>query len=269
MDIDNIRQAIGSVRSFYEEQGIFMKQFGYGERPAMVIIDMAYGWTDPEYATGSARLDEAVEGIQSLLPVARAKHIPIIYTTYPPPRGEEEPMHTTDGAKQQYRVWDPHACEIDHRLAPLPADLIIYKENASAFFNTALITYLTEHHIDTSSSPAVPPAPASGQPLRMPVPIASKPSCPESAFRIAPRPHTSGTSSTSTPSSATSSAATMSSPTSRAFPTGPKASEFPRNRLFCLHLFRFYLDSVSLSLSKPPSARENAFVFFVYFVVIL
>ena len=58
-------------------------------------------------------------------------------------------MHTTDGAKEQYRAWDAHACEIDHRLTPLPADLIIYKENASAFFNTPLITYLTERRIDT------------------------------------------------------------------------------------------------------------------------
>ncbi|MBK35463.1 MAG: isochorismatase [Gemmatimonadetes bacterium] len=149
MDMDSIQRAIDSVRSFYEEQGIFMKRFGYGERPAMVIIDMAYGWTDPEYATGSARLDDAVEGIQALLPVARAKHVPIIYTTYPKPRGEEEPMHTSNDAKAQFRVWDAHACEIDHRLTPLPADLIIYKENASAFFNTPLITYLTERKIDT------------------------------------------------------------------------------------------------------------------------
>ena len=87
MDMEKVVEAIGSVRSFYEEQGIFMKKFGYGERPAMVIIDMAYGWTNPEYATGSARLDDAVEGIQSLLPVARAKHIPIIYTTYPATSG--------------------------------------------------------------------------------------------------------------------------------------------------------------------------------------
>ena len=29
---------------------------------------MAYGWTDPAYAPGSARLDEEVAGIQRLLP---------------------------------------------------------------------------------------------------------------------------------------------------------------------------------------------------------
>ena len=71
MDMDSIQRAIDSVRSFYEEQGIFMKRFGYGERPAMVIIDMAYGWTDPEYATGSARLDDAVEAVPARLPGAR------------------------------------------------------------------------------------------------------------------------------------------------------------------------------------------------------
>lgn len=48
-------------------------------------------------------------------------------------------MHTTDGAKQQFQNWDAHAYEIDYRLSPLPADLIICKENASAFFNTHLI----------------------------------------------------------------------------------------------------------------------------------
>jgi len=144
-----IKQAIQSVRDFYEQQGIFMKQFGYGKSPALLIIDMAYGWTDPEYATGSQRLDEAIVGINRLLPVCRKKRIPVIYTTYPEPRNDEEPMHSTDKAKTRYAPWDAHACKIDDRLAPDPDDLIIYKENASAFFGTSLATYLIDTHIDT------------------------------------------------------------------------------------------------------------------------
>jgi maleamate amidohydrolase len=149
MDNEAIKQAIQSVRTFYEEQGIFMKQFGYGERPALLIIDMAYGWTDPEYATGSQRLDEAIVGINRLLPVCRDKEIPIIYTTYPAPRNNEEPMHSTDDAKSRFTPWDRQACQIDDRLAPHPADLIIYKENASAFFGTSLATYLIDNNVDT------------------------------------------------------------------------------------------------------------------------
>jgi len=41
------RAAIESVRAYYQAQGIFMKRFGFGKRPALLIIDMAYGWTDP------------------------------------------------------------------------------------------------------------------------------------------------------------------------------------------------------------------------------
>jgi len=149
MNDQAIKQAIQSVRDFYEQQGIFMKQFGYGRRPALLIIDMAYGWTDPEYATGSQRLDKAIVGINRLLPVCRKKQLPIIYTTYPAPRNNEEPMHSSDEAKTRYVPWDAHACEIDDRLAPHPEDLIIYKENASAFFGTSLATYLIDNRIDT------------------------------------------------------------------------------------------------------------------------
>jgi nicotinamidase-related amidase len=149
MDMDKIREAIASVQTFYETQGIFLKTFGFGKRPALIIIDMAYGWTDTVYATASDRLNEAVEGIQRLLPVCREKRVPVIYTTYPAPIDEEEPMHSTDEAKQHFRPWDAHACEIDHRLKPTKEDLILYKENASAFFGTSLVTHLINRGVDT------------------------------------------------------------------------------------------------------------------------
>lgn len=149
MDMERVQEAIESVRTFYETQGIFMRKFGFGKRPALIIIDMAYGWTDPAYATGTQRLDEAVEGIQQLLPTCREKNVPIIYTTYPAPIDEEEPMYSTNEAKQRFRPWDAHACEIDPRLKPEKGDLILYKENASAFFGTALTTHLIHNNIDT------------------------------------------------------------------------------------------------------------------------
>ena len=64
MNEESIKQVIESVRTHYEEQGIFMRKFGYGKSPALLIIDMAYGWTAPEYATGSRRLDETIVMIE-------------------------------------------------------------------------------------------------------------------------------------------------------------------------------------------------------------
>ncbi|GAI45143.1 unnamed protein product, partial [marine sediment metagenome] len=38
-----VQEAIQSVRDYYNERGIFQKKWGFGRKPALVIIDMAYG----------------------------------------------------------------------------------------------------------------------------------------------------------------------------------------------------------------------------------
>ena len=59
-------------------------------------------------------------------------------------------MHTRDDTTgSAYRAWDERACQIDARLAPEPVDLIIEKENASAFFGTHLAPWLVQHRVDT------------------------------------------------------------------------------------------------------------------------
>ena len=142
------RHAVGSVRRYYHERGIFLRGWGFGQRPALVVIDMAYGWTDPDYATGSRRLDEAVEGICRLLPICREKGVPVVYTTSPfRPHEEDDPMHRRQDPA--HRPWDARACEIDARLSPLSGELVIRKENASAFFGTHLAPLLVQHGVDT------------------------------------------------------------------------------------------------------------------------
>jgi maleamate amidohydrolase len=110
---------------------------------------MAYGWTDPAYASGSARLDEAVQGIQQLLPICRAKQIPIIYTTPNFRPGKPDSHLTQQEGTTRFRPWDARACEIDERLKPIPGELIIVKDHASAFFGTYLAPHLIEQQIDT------------------------------------------------------------------------------------------------------------------------
>src|SRR5438552_13117271 len=81
--LETLRAAMTEVDAYYKERGSFQGKFGFGVSPALVVIDMAYGWTDPAYAGGSARLDTAIAAIAQLLAAARAKEIPIIYTTSP------------------------------------------------------------------------------------------------------------------------------------------------------------------------------------------
>ena len=145
--LDGLRAAIETIDAFYKERGIFQGRFGFGRSPALIIIDMAYGWTDPAYAGGSARLDTAIDAIRQLLPVARAKQIPIIYTTSP--FQEHPPPKTAADFSPNFRKWDRRACEIDERIGPLRGEYILEKEHASAFAGTPLVGYLLAHRVDT------------------------------------------------------------------------------------------------------------------------
>jgi maleamate amidohydrolase len=145
--LEGLKAAMAVVDKYYKERGIFQDRFGFGASPALILIDMAYGWTDPAYAGGSARLDTAVAAIQQLLPVARAKKIPIIYTTSP---FQDKPMFKSAADfSPKFRKWDRRAVEIDERVKPQPGEYMIYKEHASAFAGTPLIGHLAGRRVDT------------------------------------------------------------------------------------------------------------------------
>jgi nicotinamidase-related amidase len=145
--LNELRSALATVDSYYKERGIFQGRFGFGDKPALIVIDMAYGWTDPAYAGGSARLHAAIAAIRQLLPVARSKKVPIFFTTSP--YSDEPSFKSAADFSPNFRKWDRRACEIDERLRPEPGDTIIYKEHASAFAGTPLVGHLIKHRVDT------------------------------------------------------------------------------------------------------------------------
>jgi maleamate amidohydrolase len=145
--MEGLRAAMAAVDAYYKDRAIFQGRFGFGKRPALVVIDMAYGWTDPAYAGGSVRLDTAVAALQQLLPAARAHGVPVFYTT--------SVFHDTPQLKSaadfspNFRPWDRRACEIDDRVRPLPSEYVLQKEHASAFAGTPLAGHLLGHGVDT------------------------------------------------------------------------------------------------------------------------
>jgi nicotinamidase-related amidase len=145
--MDGLRLAMAEVDAYYKERGIFQARFGFGKRPALVVIDMAYGWTDPAYAGGSGRLYTAILAIQQLLPVARSRGVPVIYTTSP--YQEAPQLKSAADFSPNYCKWDPRACAIDERVRPLPAEYVLYKEHASAFAGTPLVGHLIGNGVDT------------------------------------------------------------------------------------------------------------------------
>jgi nicotinamidase-related amidase len=145
-----LETAIRSVEADYRARGIFQDRFGFGASPAIVVVDFANGWTDDAYAGGSRRLDGPVQATGRLLEAARAQDMPIVYTTSPwRPGSDDQPFKSAADRSAGFRQWDERACRIDDRVAPQPRDLVLEKENASAFFGTHLAPSLIGQRVDT------------------------------------------------------------------------------------------------------------------------
>ncbi|HKH11750.1 MAG TPA: isochorismatase family protein [Rubrobacter sp.] len=120
-----------------------------GSRPAVLVVDFSRGFTDPESTMGSDLTGE-VEATTRLLAVARAKGIPVIFTTI----GFESNLK--DGS-----LWLQKApglaelqiggkwVEIDPRLERAEDEVVILKKGASAFFGTNLPSVLVSQGVDT------------------------------------------------------------------------------------------------------------------------
>ena len=143
--------AMRSVAQVYRERGLFQGRIGFGVRPAVLVIDFSYGWTDDAYAYGGGKpFDTPVENTRSLLDAARRKSVPIVFTTLPlRPESGYFDFKAPAERYHEFRPIDRHACEIDARLAPQRDDLVIEKEGWSAFFGTGLASHLIGRGVDT------------------------------------------------------------------------------------------------------------------------
>jgi len=120
-----------------------------GERPAVLVVDMSCGFTDPESTLGSD-LTAEVEATKGLLDVARARGLPVIFTTI----GFEP--NRKDGALWLQKVPSLGDLEvggqwvdIDSRLERREDETVIVKKGASAFFGTNLTAILVSQGVDT------------------------------------------------------------------------------------------------------------------------
>ena len=120
-----------------------------GSRPAVLVVDFSCGFTDPECSLGSD-MTGAVEQTKRLLDAARAKGLPVIFTTI----GFDTSLK--DGGLWLQKVpsladlqvggrW----VEIDPRLEPREDETIVLKKGASAFFGTNLATVLVTQAVDS------------------------------------------------------------------------------------------------------------------------
>ena len=119
-----------------------------GSHPAVLVVDFSCGFTDPECALGS-ELTAEVEATKRLLDAARAKGLPVVFTTI----GFEPSLK--DGGLWLQKVptlgdlqVGGRLVEIDPRLEPRESETIVLKKGASAFFGTNLASILISQRVD-------------------------------------------------------------------------------------------------------------------------
>jgi len=140
-----------SDSSLYQERG-FQRRIGWGEKPALVVIDMANAWTREDNAFTCEGMDTVIPALNEVLAAFRAKGLPIIFTTtaYEIIEGEHSDMGLW-GKKIPAEVLraGSEAVEIDSRLERRDDEMLIVKKQASAFRGTNLQSYLTACGVDT------------------------------------------------------------------------------------------------------------------------
>ncbi len=135
----------------YQRRG-FQRRVGFGRRPALIHIDLANAWTRPGHAFSCDGMDVIIPAVQRLNDAARAKQIPIVYTTtaYAVTAGPNTDMGIWHHKipVEQLKLGSPEVA-IDERIAPLDGEQVIVKKRASAFHGTYLAGFLKANGVDT------------------------------------------------------------------------------------------------------------------------
>jgi nicotinamidase-related amidase len=134
----------------YERAG-FGASVRRGERPAIVVVDLTNGFTDPAEPTG-ADLTDVVAATAELIAAGRAAGVPVVFTTiaYTPAEAAGDAVTWLAKAPGMRSLREgSRAVAIDDRLPMEPGDHLITKKGASAFFGTGLAALLTGLRVDT------------------------------------------------------------------------------------------------------------------------
>jgi maleamate amidohydrolase len=122
-----------------------------GGRPAIVVVDLTNGFTDPAAPTG-ADLGSVVAATSELVEAGRPAGVPVVFTTIAYTQAEAEGdgvAWLTKAPGMRALREGSAAVALDPRLPVQRADHLITKKGASAFFGTGLAALLTGMGVDT------------------------------------------------------------------------------------------------------------------------
>lgn len=132
-------------------KGVWGNRIGFGERPALLVIDFMQGYTTegaPLYAPGVV---SAVAETVDLLEAARRSGIPVVHTNirYHPGHFADGGMWVRKAPVMKDMVEGNPLAAFCPEVTPRENEVVISKQYASAFFGTSLAPMLHAMGVDT------------------------------------------------------------------------------------------------------------------------
>lgn len=121
---------------------------GVGKRPALVLIDMINGFTDPACPLGSES-SSVIAANKTLLEAFRAKQLPVFFTTVVYHNEQQATVFRSRINALNLLQPDSDWIKVDPELAPLDNEPVIEKQWASGFFKTDLDERLQAANADS------------------------------------------------------------------------------------------------------------------------
>ncbi len=136
------------TRNFYSQRG-FAGRVGFGQHPALVVVDFIIGFTDPASPL-AGDLEKPLAQTLRILEAARHTQIPVFHTTVEYSQDMKDAgLFPQKIAGLKWLVAGSRWVELDSRLAKRPEEVLIKKKYASAFFATDLAEELKGRGVDT------------------------------------------------------------------------------------------------------------------------
>ncbi|WP_236581287.1 isochorismatase family protein [Hydrogenophaga sp. BPS33] len=148
--MSELAKSLGSEDAdFFKARG-FGGRLSFGRKPALLVIDLSKGFTDPVQPLGSD-LSGQIAATNVLIRAARTQRVPVIFSAV---RYEGRNLRDAGLWYQKMRGQstlhiDGDGHELDPRLLREEGDEVLYKKYASCFFGSDLTSRLVNEGIDT------------------------------------------------------------------------------------------------------------------------
>ena len=121
---------------------------GLGAKPALIVVDVVAGFTDPACPLGS-EADAVVEANARLMEAFHLAELPVVLTTVVYRNENQASVFRARVPALNLLTPDSKWVRFDHRLPILPSDLQVEKRHASGFHGTDLDDWLKARSVDS------------------------------------------------------------------------------------------------------------------------